>query len=465
MTKEVFITVCSDYLDAQAAPHHRMADYAPVLPSHSEPESVFYSVARPEIATSDYVRRLVNYTQCSPSAFVLMLIFLDRLVARQHWLRISAYNLHRLALTALTLACKVLDDTCFSNMHYAKVGGIPSVAEMNRLELQFLFFVKFDCHVTVDDFYAKLRQLDVFMTPKSPRSIFDLATGAAVPLESTANVFGGGTGNGGAAVTAMPATTGEGRARPSSTYEPFPHPVHVARACVSGTQSANGAPLASLAGGAATATGPGCRTTSSTNAFGAVGERVVPTHSSYSTGSERSGGCAFGAVGDRVRGHAHAAQSQAHGHGHGHVHGHGHAYGHGHAHLHAHGGHAQTHSQNAFGAVGEPVRHAFGVVGERVYEGGNGSNGRDARDGHGSVRDVRMSAPAGLGDGDWGGLQMFGRGGGGGGRGNAGVNGSVWKSAGAYSHGRRDGGAESSFSPFGLNGGNRLPAVSGHGRH
>lgn len=143
------------------------------MPSHCQPESVFFSVSKPEITTDQYLRRLVNYTQCSPAAFLVCLILLDRVATRNPNLRITQHNLHRLVITGLTLACKVLDDQCFSNVHYAKVGGIPSVAEMNRLELQFLFFSGFELHVHLEEYHAKLQQLQTYLTPKSPRSLFD----------------------------------------------------------------------------------------------------------------------------------------------------------------------------------------------------------------------------------------------------------------------------------------------------
>eukprot|EP00171_Calliarthron_tuberculosum_P018777 IDg18777t1 len=42
--------------------------------------------------------------------------------------------LQELLITAVLLASKTLDDRVYSNSHFARVAGIPTVAELNRLE-------------------------------------------------------------------------------------------------------------------------------------------------------------------------------------------------------------------------------------------------------------------------------------------------------------------------------------------
>lgn len=163
LSKEQFVRRTSVALDKQA---NRNASVE--LPTYSEPESVFFSVSRPDIPTQDYIKRLVTYTQCSPAAFVLMLVYLDRIAEANRRLHVTPYNMHRLLVTALTLACKVLDDRCFSNVHYAKVGGIPTAREMNRLELQFLSYLKYHLHVTSETYEEKLRSLQTLISPPPP---------------------------------------------------------------------------------------------------------------------------------------------------------------------------------------------------------------------------------------------------------------------------------------------------------
>lgn len=163
MTRDEFIKICTLYLDGTMRSNATVTlKDSPNFPIHSQPESVFFSVSKPDICTEEYVRRLVTYTQCSPSAFITMLIYLDRIAQRSECLRITPFNLHRLLVTALMLASKFLDDQCFSTLHYAKVGCIPTAREMNRLEAQFLRFVDFRLSVPVDEYLSKQHQLHSF---------------------------------------------------------------------------------------------------------------------------------------------------------------------------------------------------------------------------------------------------------------------------------------------------------------
>lgn len=52
----------------------------------------------------------------------------------------------RLLITALILVAKVLDDEYFSNK-YTNVGGYPSVAEMNFLEIEMLKLLEYNLYL------------------------------------------------------------------------------------------------------------------------------------------------------------------------------------------------------------------------------------------------------------------------------------------------------------------------------
>lgn len=129
------------------------------MPLHTEPESVFFSVVKPQIVTKDYLARLVRYTFCSPAAFIVMLIHLDRVARKRPRLILTLYNMHRLIIAALTLSCKNLDEQSLANGHYASVGGIPTVREMNRLELKLLKYLEWDLIVCEGEYKKTLKQL------------------------------------------------------------------------------------------------------------------------------------------------------------------------------------------------------------------------------------------------------------------------------------------------------------------
>lgn len=164
--------VLATFLDINAGHNQKFIS----LPTYAEPESVFFSVSRPEIPTTEYVKRLVTYTECSPAAFVVMMVYLDRIAEANGKLRVTPFNMHRLLVAALTLSCKMLDDRCFSNVHYAKVGGIPTAKEMNRLELQFMKYVNYQLHVDPHTYNQKHYSLEHHGLPLSPVSLCEGAT-------------------------------------------------------------------------------------------------------------------------------------------------------------------------------------------------------------------------------------------------------------------------------------------------
>lgn len=139
----------TNFLDIMTA--ERESDDAS-MPSWEDPVSVFFSVTKPEIETKVYVRRLVRYAQCSRAAFVIGMVYLRRLEASNSKLAITPYNMHRLLITSLMVAAKNLDDRCYSNAHYARVGGIATVKEVNRLELQMIASLRYNIYVSREEY-------------------------------------------------------------------------------------------------------------------------------------------------------------------------------------------------------------------------------------------------------------------------------------------------------------------------
>ncbi|WCJ21532.1 Cyclin family protein [Euphorbia peplus] len=72
---------------------------------------------------------------------------------------LTSLNVHRLLITSVMVAAKFIDDAFFNNAYYAKVGGI-STAELNRLEMKFLFSIDFKLHVNVNTFGRYCSQLE-----------------------------------------------------------------------------------------------------------------------------------------------------------------------------------------------------------------------------------------------------------------------------------------------------------------
>ncbi|KAJ7521561.1 hypothetical protein O6H91_19G059800 [Diphasiastrum complanatum] len=84
------------------------------LPSGQTPSgrrlTIFHGSRPPSISIGKYLERLFKYTSCSPSCFVLGYVYIDRLVHKQPDLPVTSLNVHRLLITAVMLATKILDD-------------------------------------------------------------------------------------------------------------------------------------------------------------------------------------------------------------------------------------------------------------------------------------------------------------------------------------------------------------------
>ncbi|XP_039001394.1 cyclin-U4-1-like [Hibiscus syriacus] len=135
--------------------------------------SFFHGTTRPTISIRSYLERIFKYANCSPSCFVVAYVYLDRFVQMQPSLPIDSYNVHRLLITSVLVSAKFMDDMHYNNAYYAKVGGI-STAEMNLLELDFLFGLSCQLNVTPTTFhtYCTSLQREMWMQIQSPLQHF-----------------------------------------------------------------------------------------------------------------------------------------------------------------------------------------------------------------------------------------------------------------------------------------------------
>ncbi|KAL9447353.1 hypothetical protein AB3S75_014923 [Citrus x aurantiifolia] len=121
--------------------------------------TIFHCSQAPSLSIRQYIERIFKYSRCSPSCSVVAYIYLDRFLQRISGC-LTRLNVHRLLITSFLVAAKFVDDECYNNAYYAKIGGI-STAEMNKLELNFLFTLEFNLHVTTEVFAKYCSQLDM----------------------------------------------------------------------------------------------------------------------------------------------------------------------------------------------------------------------------------------------------------------------------------------------------------------
>jgi len=136
------------------------------------PVTKFHALKAPSISVLHYLERIHKYASCSTECFVLALIYIDRMIQRNNFL-LTELNVHRVVITGVLLAAKFFDDAYYNNAYYAKVGGVL-VAEMNSLEVEFLFRINFSLHVTPDvysKYHAELLLHAVTVAPSSANSL------------------------------------------------------------------------------------------------------------------------------------------------------------------------------------------------------------------------------------------------------------------------------------------------------
>ncbi|CAM6118877.1 unnamed protein product [Calypogeia fissa] len=120
-------------------------------PLNAKKLTSFHGLRAPGISISKYMERIFKYTNCSPSCFVVGYIYIDRLIHKQPDMPVTLLNVHRLLVTAVMVAAKMLDDVHFNNAFYARVGGV-SVVELNRLEIELLDRLDFRLQVPAPEF-------------------------------------------------------------------------------------------------------------------------------------------------------------------------------------------------------------------------------------------------------------------------------------------------------------------------
>lgn len=70
----------------------------------------FQGVRPPSISIPKYLERIYKYTGCSPSCFVVGFVYIDRLVHKHPDSLVVSLNVHRLLVTSVMVASKMLDD-------------------------------------------------------------------------------------------------------------------------------------------------------------------------------------------------------------------------------------------------------------------------------------------------------------------------------------------------------------------
>ena len=116
----------------------------------SQKNMSFTSYNKPSLSIKDYLYRIQNYTEAEDNTLIVALIYIDRL-SEISSIILTPYNIHRIVFVAVLLAIKYNEDICFGLDFYSKIAGI-SIKELKRLEIEFVYLIKFKFHIDKNDF-------------------------------------------------------------------------------------------------------------------------------------------------------------------------------------------------------------------------------------------------------------------------------------------------------------------------
>ncbi|KAH6817790.1 cyclin p3 [Perilla frutescens var. frutescens] len=120
---------------------------------------VFDCSETPDLTVQSYLERIFRYTRAGPSVYVVAYVYIDRFCQLYPDFRIAPTNVHRLLITTLMLASKYVEDMNYRNSYFARVGGLTT-DQINKLELDFLFLIKFKLHVNVSVYESYCSHLE-----------------------------------------------------------------------------------------------------------------------------------------------------------------------------------------------------------------------------------------------------------------------------------------------------------------
>jgi len=126
-------------------------------PNATQMEStVFHASAIPRTSAGAYIQRFAKLTS-NEETWIVALIYINRIYLTDRC-PLNLLTIHRLLLACICVATKYVDDgNRYSQKYFAKIGGLPKgFTEMNRLELELLHLLSFDCFVTRIEYNAFL---------------------------------------------------------------------------------------------------------------------------------------------------------------------------------------------------------------------------------------------------------------------------------------------------------------------
>ncbi|XP_051121889.1 cyclin-U2-1-like [Andrographis paniculata] len=158
-TTPLVISVLASLIERAVARNERIAKRHRKCPPAKAAASIFDCKETPDMTVQSYLERIFRYTRAGPSVYVVAYVYIDRFRQNFPEFRIAGGNVHRLLITTIMVASKYVEDLNYPNSYFGRVGGL-SAKDMNRLEMEFLFSIKFRLHVNVSVYESYCSHLE-----------------------------------------------------------------------------------------------------------------------------------------------------------------------------------------------------------------------------------------------------------------------------------------------------------------
>ena len=115
----------------------------------------------PNITITNYLKRLIKYSNPELSTLILGVIYFDRICNNGNII-LNIFNVHKLILISFVLAIKFNEEYFETNKFYSKIGGI-NLNSFNILEIKVLKIINYDLYVYEDIYLSYLNQFSNFL--------------------------------------------------------------------------------------------------------------------------------------------------------------------------------------------------------------------------------------------------------------------------------------------------------------
>ena len=115
----------------------------------------------PNITITNYLKRLIKYSNPELSTLILGVIYFDRICNNGNII-FNFFNVYKLLLISFVLAIKFNEEYFETNQYYSKIGGL-NLNNFNKLEIKVLEIINYDLYVYEDLYVNYLNQFSALI--------------------------------------------------------------------------------------------------------------------------------------------------------------------------------------------------------------------------------------------------------------------------------------------------------------